>query len=289
MPATYLFVPAHEDRKVRKALASAADAVILDFEDAVPTDRKEDARNAVVRLAGEGALNVTAPEVWVRVNGRETPYFEADVAAVPWAAVRGAALPKVEAVEPLDVLAAHGVTRILIQIESMAGYAALPALGSRAHLIEHAALGTWDLSLDLGLPDGEDPDDSEVIRHLRCELVVQSRRHGIRPPVDGVYARLSDDAGFRASCLRSHRLGFGGRLLIHPNQIASANEVYQPGPAEIAQAEAVIAAAAQAAAEGRGALRVNDRMVDRPVIDRARALLERASRHRAAEAARRSS
>lgn len=286
---TFLFVPAHEDRKVRKALTSAADAVILDFEDAVPADRKADARAAVVRLADEGALDVAAPEVWVRVNGGETPYFEADIAAVPWDRVRGGVLPKVEGVEAVDVLAARGVSRMLLQIESMAGYAALPALGTRDRLIEHTALGTWDLSLDLGLPDGEDPDDAEVIRHLRCELVVQSRRYGIPPPLDGVYARLSDEAGFRASCQRSLRLGFAGRLLIHPNQIGPANEVYQPTASEIAQAEQIVAAAERAAADGKGALRVNDRMVDRPVIDRARVVLERARRMREAQAARRSS
>src|SRR5207247_3203534 len=118
-----------------------------------------------------------------------------------------------------------GARQILLLIESAAGLEAFSMLARVSQRVARAAIGTWDLALDLGLVGVDDPDDSELIWQIRGDLVVRSRALGLQPPLDGIYAAVDDDDGLAAVCMRSFRLGYGGKLLIHPRQIPIARSV----------------------------------------------------------------
>lgn len=271
MPLTYLFAPAHESRKVTHAIASGSDAVILDLEDSVPDDQKDTARRMVREWIG------TAPqpgekEIWVRVNAGGSA-LAADIAAIDWSKVTGAVVPKSERPEPLEHLRAAGARRLLPLIESIAGLDGLARLAG-AGGIERVAIGTWDLMLDLRLLTVADPDESELIWRLRGDLAIASRRLGLRPPVDGVYARLDDEAGLRSACERALRFGYAGKLLIHPRQIGIAQSVFAAREEDLKWAREVIAAFQRANVEGLGAIRLKDQMHDAPMLERARAILK---------------
>lgn len=273
-PVTFLFVPGHDDRKVDKAFEAGSDAVILDLEDSVPIDQKAAARAAVSkRLARTGSDTA----IWARVNSAADD-FEDDVHALDWSRVAGVVLPKVERPSALAALERAGARQFLMLIESAAGLDALPSLASTTQLLTRAAIGTWDLALDLGLMGIDDPDESELIWHVRRELVVRCRAANLPPPIDGIYAAIDDDEGLAAVCRRSFRLGYGGKLLIHPRQVPIARSVFKPDADALHLADETIAAYEEAAANGHGAIRVRGRMVDRPMVERARALTARYGR-----------
>jgi citrate lyase subunit beta/citryl-CoA lyase len=269
---TYLFVPASEERKVSKALASDADAVILDLEDGVAEGEKPAARRLLRDALASWCAGARAA-VWVRVNAAD-PHLTADIASVDWPRVAGAVVPMAESSAPLQRLRAAGAARLLPLIETAAGFAALHDLAT-VDGVDRFAIGTYDLALDLGLLAVADPDDVELIWQLRGELVLKSRQLELQPPLDGVYGPIDDEAGFRAVCERARRFGFGGKLLVHPRQIAIAREAFAPSADELQFAREIVAAYDTATGEGRGAIRVRGRMIDRPMVVRARALLGR--------------
>jgi citrate lyase subunit beta/citryl-CoA lyase len=269
---TYLFVPAHEERKVAKALASDSDAVILDLEDGVPHTKKVAARHAVRdRLASLGAN--TNKEIWVRVNGSGTELSQ-DIATINWTSATGAVVPMAEKTESLYLLSQAGVKRLIPLVETAAG---LGALGELAAVpgVERFALGTFDLVLDLGLLAVSNPDDAELVWQVRGTLAIESRRLGLSPPLDGVYGAIEDDDGLRKVCERVLRLGFKGKMVIHPRQLPVVRSVFSPPSEELQFAREVVAAYDAALAEGRGAVQVRGQMIDRPIVARARALLMR--------------
>jgi citrate lyase beta subunit len=268
---TFLFVPAHDERKVRAALLTDSDAVILDLEDSVPDGSKAAARDSVRELTTRGSLPTP---IWVRVNAGGA-LFHDDVEGVDWSKVAGAVLPKAESPSSVVALEDAGARRILLLIESAAGIASLPSLAHASTCVAQVAIGTWDLALDLGLFAVDDPDESELMWQVRGQLVLQSRVLGLIPPLDGVFTRLDDEQGLRRACDRAFRLGFGGKLVIHPKQLAIARSVFQPDAKTLQLARETIAAYERATVAGRGAIRVDGRMVDRPMVERARALTAR--------------
>ena len=271
-PVTYLFVPGTEDRKIAKAMQSDADAVILDLEDSIADDMKEGAREHLAAYLRSQQPASAGPQVWVRINSNDS-IFAADVEAIPWNKVHGAVLPKAERRERITALIDAGANRVLPIIESAAGFSALSKLVEAGN-VERFAIGTWDLALDLGIVAVR-PDDSELIWQLRGDLVLASRQFDLPPPVDGVYAQFDDDAGLQKFSERAHRIGFTAKLLIHPRQIAVVNSVLRPDDHVLEHARAVIHVYEDAVRTGRGAVQLNGEMVDRPVVERARALLRR--------------
>ena len=268
-PRTYLFVPAHEERKVAKALASDSDAVILDLEDSVPDSEKTAARLVVRdRLPALGAGGNT--EIWVRVNGSGTELSQ-DVAAVNWSSVTGALLARAEHAESLHLLTQAGVKRLIPLIETAAGLGALDQLATVPG-VERFALGTFDLVLDLGLLTVSNPDDAELVWQVRGTLAIESRRLGLSPPIDGVYGAIDDDEGLRAVCERALRFGFSGKLVVHPRQIRIVQSVFALNREELQFAREVVAAYDAALIEGRGAIRVRGRLIESTMVARARAL-----------------
>ncbi len=202
---TYLSVPAHEQKKVDKAMASGSQAVILDLEDSVPYQEKEAAREGVRRLLKIEFVPIGL-ELWVRVNGAGSPHFEEDVRAVDWARVAGAVLPKAEEAASVRFLEEAGARRVILLIVSVLGLSALPTLVASTTRVERVAPGTWDLVLDLGdlgLLAEDDPDGSELIWQIRGQIALESRRLRLKPPIDGIYARFNDEGGLRTVCERA--------------------------------------------------------------------------------------
>lgn len=260
MLRSYLFVPGDRPDRFAKGLASGAHVVMLDLEDAVAPARKEAARAAVT-----GWLSTDHP-VYLRVNALSSPHFAADLALLGRPGIVGVVVPKVEAPEDLAPVAAAfpGTAPIVPMIESAVGLERARAIAGVSR-VPRLIFGTWDFQLDVGIPD-----DDEGLRAARFALVLASRLAGVQPPVDGVTAALNDPDILARDIDRARRLGCGGKLCIHPNQIAAVNAGFAPTAAEIAWARDILAAVAT---QGEGAQRAAGQMVDRPVIERAKAIL----------------
>lgn len=260
---SYLFVPGDRPERIPKALHSGADAVIVDLEDAVAPDAKAAARQTVA-----SALSPAYP-VFVRVNGPETPWFKDDVELCRMPGAAGVVLPKAEQVDHLGYVVDRigAGARILPFIETAKAMWNAHAI-AQSPGVERLLFGALDLQLDLGI-SGE----GEELLYFRSRLVLVSRVAGLAAPVDGVTVALDDPDVLRADALRARRLGFGGKLCIHPKQIAMVNECFRPSEAEIAWARRVLDAVAAA---GKGAVALDGQMVDRPVIARAEAIVNAA-------------
>ncbi len=254
-----LFVPGHRADRFDKALAAGASAVIIDLEDAVAPADKDAARAA---LAGW-----LRPEhaVIVRINSADTPWFAADLALCGAPGVAGVMCPKAERPETLAQVAAAGARGLLPLVESAAGIANLDAL-ARAPGVWRLAFGSIDLQVDLGLKDATEDE----LLPLRLQLVLASRLAGIGAPVDGVSTAIDDADRLAQDVARARRLGFGGKLCIHPKQVALVNAGMAPSAAELAWAQRVTDASAAA---GGAAVAVDGKMVDKPVLLRAAAIL----------------
>jgi citrate lyase subunit beta/citryl-CoA lyase len=254
-----LFVPGDRPERFAKAVASAADAVILDLEDAVAAGQKTRAREAVVAFLESLTPAVNAIPVWVRINARSSVEFDADLAAISGRA-SALMLPKTES--PEDVAACGDTLPVIVLIESARGLAGLDHILA-ARSVCGAAFGSLDYALDLGCAHERD-----ALLHARSELVFRCRLAGLPAPLDGVTTRLDDAALIEADAAAAKALGFGGKLAIHPKQIAAIQAAFRPDARLLAWARAVLQAASSGAAT-----KVDGAMVDAPLIERARRLL----------------
>ncbi|NKJ48541.1 CoA ester lyase [Burkholderia sp. SG-MS1] len=260
-PRSYLFVPGNRPERFSKALLAGADAVIIDLEDAVPPDEKERARDAVL-----DALNELAG-VYVRINGAETKWFADDIAACAMhQAVKGIVLPKAAGVDTLRAIASrsHEGLTILPLLESAEGFNALDTI-SAAPRVGRLMFGTIDFQLDMGMMG-----DGEELAYFRSQMTLASRLAGLGTPVDGVTTALDDAAQIEHAARRARRFGFGGKLCIHPKQIAPIHLAFTPTDDERAWASRVLQAAEASAGS---ATVVDGKMIDAPVIQRAQAIL----------------
>lgn len=264
MSRAWLFVPGHRPDRFDKALAAGADRVIVDLEDAVAPGDKAAARAAVARW-----LASTSARVAVRLNAADTAWFGDDLALVDLPAVAAVVLPKAEDPALLAMLAARRQRLVLVPlIESAAGIAAARAIAAVPG-VERLAFGHLDFQVDLGLRNASEDE----LLPFRCEIVLASRLARIAAPLDGVTAAIDDAEVLAADVARARRLGFGGKLCIHPKQVHGVRSGFAPAEAELAWARRVLAAAQQA---GGAAIAVDGKMVDRPVILRAEAILREA-------------
>jgi citrate lyase subunit beta/citryl-CoA lyase len=257
-PRSYLFVPGDRPERIAKARASGADAVIVDLEDAVAPAGKAAARDAVA-----GALDAAQPVV-LRINGADTGWFGDDARLAAHPGVAAVVLPKAASAEPIAALrAACGGKPVLALVETAAGVANVAALAAAG--AARLAFGSIDLQLDLDIAD-----DDLALLPFRMQLVLASRVANLPPPVDGVTTALDDAARIEREARRARSLGFGAKLCIHPKQVAIVNAAFSPAAAELAWAQRVVDAAAAA---GGAAVAVDGKMVDAPVLARARRLL----------------
>ncbi len=257
---SYLFVPGNRPERFEKARQSGADAVILDLEDAVQSTQKDLAREAVASWLAP------ARPVYVRINGMGTLWFERDLEVVGLPGVLGVVLPKAERPEQVAEVVAHltGEAGVVPLVETALGIWNARAL-AQAPRVERLAFGAVDFQLNMGI-SGE----QEELLYARSRLVLASRVASILPPVDGVTMALDDLTRLQEDVARARRLGFGGKLCIHPRQVETINLGFVPTEAELAWASRVLEAARTA---GAGALRLDGELIDRPVIERVRSIL----------------
>jgi citrate lyase subunit beta/citryl-CoA lyase len=261
---SYLFVPGDRPDRFDKALAAGADAVIVDLEDAVAPAGKNEARAAIGKW-----LSAEKP-VLLRINADTTEWFRDDLRLARAPGIAGILLPKAESIDrALQAICAETGKFLLPQIETAQGFANARALAS-APGVQRLLFGTLDFQIDLGI-DGE----GEELAYYRSEMVLVSRLAKIQPPVDGPCTALDDAAQLTADTSRAKRMGFGGKLCIHPRQVAHVNAAFAPTADDLSWARRVVVAAA----ESKGAaVALDGRMVDRPVILKAEQIVQEAAR-----------
>lgn len=264
-PVSYLFVPGNRPERFGKALASGADQVIIDLEDAVAPADKLVARDAV-----RDALDPDFPAA-VRINSADSEWFEQDLSLCGLPGVAAVVLPKAASVADIARVRAAGAPTVLALIESAEGIANARALAA-ADGVTRLMFGSIDFSVDLGIEGDERELDA-----FRSELVLASRLAGIAAPIDGVTTAIDDVELLRRETVRGKRFGFGGKLCIHPKQLAVVHGAYLPSNDEVHWAMRVLEAAKLA---GGGAVAVDGKMVDKPVMMRAERILQAASRLR---------
>jgi citrate lyase subunit beta/citryl-CoA lyase len=247
---TFLFVPGDRPDRFAKAAGSRADAIILDLEDAVADERKDIARQAVANFLRK------SPHAVVRINAAGTTWHNDDVAMISEfdCAVM---IPKSE--EPF-----HARQPVIPLIETAAGILNAAAI-CRGNV--RPAFGSIDLAAQLGV----DPNDREALATARSTLVLAAAAVGTAAPIDGVTTALRDDSALTDDVRYARRMGFSGKLCIHPSQISPAHEALAPSDDAIAWAERVLGASRS------GVAAVDGTMVDKPVIARARHILTRGS------------
>lgn len=270
---SFLFVPASRPGRFVKALESGADCVILDLEDAVPPDQKAQARAALAdRL--EGFTRAQLARTLVRINAGGSAWHVDDVRLLAeWTGrgMAGAMVPKAELPAQLQATAAAlgAGAQLVPLIESLAGFDAADLL-ARVPQVTRLAFGHLDFQLDLGMRCS--PDEAELAS-VRFALVAASRRAQRAAPVDGVTVDTGNSERLHADALRARSGGFGGKLCIHPAQLAVVGEVFSPTPAEIAWARGVVGEALSRQGE---AFSLDGRMVDLPVVLQAERTLKHA-------------
>jgi len=260
---SYLFVPGNRPERFDKACAAGADAVIIDLEDAVPPADKDSARSAIADWLSPGR------EVLIRINSADTAWHMDDLSLCGKPGVTGIVLPKAERPEHIERVMAQGAKAVLPLIETAQGFADAGALSKLAG-VQRLMFGSIDFQLDMGI-DGE----GEELLYFRSQLVLLSRLAGIQAPVDGVTVAIDDVDQLRADTLRARRLGFGGKLCIHPRQLAPVSDAFAPGPEEITWAQRVLEAASRA---NGAAVALDGKMVDLPVIRKAQDIAAEAAR-----------
>lgn len=313
---SYLFVPADRPDRYRKALASGADAVIIDLEDAVAADAKAAARAALQAwAAAEPAL---AARVWIRINDQATPWYADDLALLRQIRPAGVMLPKAESAAQVDAVATALTPQagVIALIETARGVHQVDAVAC-APRVTRLAFGTLDYALDLDLPDlaelaappgpartGDSAGaaspaaacasadtarlpsatasagaaiqpatqhDWRGLAYPASRIAIASRLAGLPPPIAGVTAAIGDTRALLADFSLARACGFGAKLCIHPSQVAAVHRALAPTPEQEHWAMRVVAALES----GQGAARIDGRMVDRPVLMKARALLAR--------------
>jgi citrate lyase subunit beta/citryl-CoA lyase len=284
-----LFVPGGEARKLERAEAAGADTLVFDLEDSVEPGSKERARS----LVAERLASVTGnSDLVVRVNGCHTSFFERDVLEVVTAGARTLMLPKSS---PATISSARlhlayveqqleleaGCIRILGLVETANGMARLPHLLDEPGRLDALCFGNADFSLDMGLADSD--LSLGAVSHARCSLAITAVAAGV-PPIDGVCMAVRDHGAFESEARAALSLGFTGKLCIHPEQVPIANAVFTPTPEQIAWARRVVDASSDAEGSGQGVFALDGKMVDAPVLQLQKRLLERARRAGALEA-----
>ena len=280
MPAVFrprrslLFMPGSNPRALEKARSLPADGLIIDLEDAVAAETKEEARAIVAAALAAGGYG--GREIVLRVNPLDTPWGHADLAAAATLPIDAVLLPKVESAERvrvsmslLDALGAPERLDVWCMIETPLGILEAPQIAGASPRLAVLVLGTSDLTKDLHAVATR--DRLPLITALGLAMLA-ARAHGLAI-LDGVHLDLSDEEGFALVCRQGRELGFDGKTLIHPTQIGPANAAFAPSAAEIEWSRRIIAAHAAAAAAGKGAVLVDGKLIESLHVENARRLL----------------
>lgn len=270
-----LYMPGSNSRALEKAKTLAVDAVILDLEDSVAPETKEAARQQVVDAVKAGGFG--RREVFIRVNGVDSPWHAEDLSAAAHAAPDAILVPKVSSADTLELIGRRLLdmgtdhkTRVWAMIETPLAIFNVLSIAAAARDSETRlsgfVMGTNDLAKDTRarLVPGRAP----MLPWLSM-CVAAARIHGI-DILDGVFNDIGNADGFRTECTQGVELGFDGKTLIHPGQIDLCNEVFSPAQAEVEQARKMIAAFDLPENKGKGVVSIDGRMVERLHADMAR-------------------
>ncbi|NDH96582.1 MAG: CoA ester lyase [Actinobacteria bacterium] len=268
-----MFAPAVRPDLLRKMPRTGADAIVIDLEDATPPDAKDagrvEMRSAVADLAGQ-------LPILVRVNDDTTPWHDDDLDSLPTEGLAGIVVPKIETIAGLDSLAARLTDRgldmpVIGGVETALGVAdARPLL---AHDVVSAAyFGAEDFIADLG---GVRTASNDEVAYARAQVALAGRLADVTV-IDQIVADFTDDDRCRRECLQARAMGYGGKLCIHPSQVAIANEAFLPSSEEIDRARRLLEAYDDAKAQGVASVAFEGQMVDEPVARQARRVLAQA-------------
>lgn len=282
MRRTMLYLPGNNPNMLTRGHLFGSDGLVLDLEDAVSASEKDVARILVRDVLKQGHFG--SCEVTVRINGLDTEFWRDDLAAVVPAGASGIRAPKVESAQMV-----RDLDEELSIVEERAG---MPAGRTKIFCLLETAFGVWN-AYDIAkasprvaaiIPGGEDltadlrtsrSDEGTELEWARRMMIVAARAAGV-DALDTVYPRVNNDEGLRRETAFIKQLGFDGKSVIHPNQIPIVHSVFAPTEQEIEIAKKITAAAKEAAARGLGAVSVDGRMVDAPVVRRAEYTLLRA-------------
>ena len=273
-----LFAPGIDRKKITKAFSLGTDAVVLDLEDAVAISEKDKARSVVQEVISTEQL----PPVFVRVNSVQTKYILKDLQAVVDAKVLGIMLAKAESAEEVRMAdwliglleeekgIPYGTLELLPFIESTRGIENAPEIAAACPRVKRLALGGNDYTADTWTTYSE---DGLELFYARSKLVVASSAAGIDPPIDTVCPFIKNIDSLRQDALRARKMGFQGKLVIHPAQIEPVTSIFSPTNEEIETARRIVAAFEEAEANGTGVIQLDGKMVEYPIVNRARQIL----------------
>ncbi|WP_436796358.1 HpcH/HpaI aldolase/citrate lyase family protein [Actinospongicola halichondriae] len=272
-----LYMPGANERALEKAKGLAADALILDLEDAVAPNAKAEARDRVCAAASSGEYGNR--EIAIRANGLDTDWHADDVAAIAAAGPDAIVVPKINSVDDvrsvesaLDAAGAPTHTKIWAMVETPIAMLHAEAIAGSSDRLTVLVMGTNDLAKELRAEHV--PGRQPLLTGLGlCLLAARATGKVI---LDGVYNDIKDDAGFLDECRQGRQMGFDGKTLIHPSQLDPCNQVFAPSPEAVGAAKEIIAAFEEAEREGRGVVTVNGRMIENLHVDEARRTLAQA-------------
>ena len=264
-----LFMPGSNARALDKARTLPADALVLDLEDAVAPDMKAQARAQVVAAVRAGGYG--RREIVVRVNALGTPWGRDDLAAAAEAGADAVLLPKVESAETVTAVTAvlGAGPAVWCMLETPRGILNASSIATASPRVAALVMGTSDLTKDLHARATRE----RVPLLTSLQLCVLAARAAGITALDGVHLDLDDDAGFAAACRQAADFGFDGKTLIHPKQVATANEVFAPAAGDVDWARRVITAHADAVAGGRGVVVLDGRLIENLHVDDSRRVL----------------
>lgn len=269
-----LYMPGANERALDKAKTLAADALILDLEDAVAPDAKVEARERVCTAVADGGYG--SREVTIRANSIDTEWHRDDLAAIAQAGPDAVVVPKVNSAadvhaieQALETGGAPDHTMIWAMLETPVAVLRAEEIATSSERLTVFVMGTNDLAKELHAEHvpGRHP---LVFGLSRCLLAARMTGKTI---LDGVYNDIRDEIGFEAECTQGRQMGFDGKTLIHPNQLEICNRVFAPTEAEIERAKRIIVAFDEAQAEGRGVVTVDGRLIENLHVEDARRIL----------------
>ena len=283
-----LFAPGSKERVMTKALESGADAVLLDLEDSVPLASKAEARSLVAKVIDGVAAAGTGrdgPAIFVRTNAAATGLLEDDLAAIVRPGLEAVFIPKVESVPEVQNAASllerlesaqgikTGTIEIVLMIESALGvYRCFDLINASPRVASTCIGGAQDGDLQTDLGCSWSVEGTELF-YARSKVLLDTRAAGKAWPLDGVYGNLNDEAGLIQDSRLSARLGYVGRTVIHPKQIAPVRQAYAVPAAEVAYYQKVVSEFEAVEKTGTAAITIDGKLVDYAMVQRARRVL----------------
>ncbi len=279
---TYLFAPGNHERRVEKALGLGSDVVILDLEDAVAVSEKEKTRHLITKRLQQ-TRNCA---VFVRINAYDTDFCFGDIYSIVSENLDGIVLPKLESAADLKSVdwflgnlererdLTLGSIELMPIIETAKGVVAIRDIAKASSRARRLAFGGGDYTKDLSM---EWTLTEEELLPIRSEFVLASRYGELEPPIDTVFIHIKEHTAYLKSCQNVLKLGFQGKMCIHPDQVAVTNKTFTPSNEEVVWSKRVISEFERAEAEGVASIQVDGYFVDYPIVEKAQRIVDMAN------------